>query len=66
MYVTIAPGSTDLPVMHHQYLYAIGTYKYVNGGSFWWRVRDIDYLPSQALGTSATLSTISNNRGGVT
>lgn len=55
----------DLPVLHHQYIYAVGSSNTVSG-SYSFKVRDVDYLPAQALGSSATLSTISNNRGGVT
>ena len=57
----------DLPVLHHQYLYAVASSMTVDtSNNYAFKIRDIDYLPAQALGTTATLSTISNNRGGVT
>ena len=57
----------DLPVLHHQYIYAVGSSSFIDtSNNYHWRVRDVDYLPAQDLGTSATISTISNNRGGVT
>ena len=67
MYVTIAPGSDkDLPVLHHEYLFAAGAntnYRNSNSVDF---IRKVDWLPTQNLADTVTLSTLSNNRGGVT
>jgi hypothetical protein len=44
-----------------------GSYNYVyNGGGYTYETRAVSYLPLQPLATSATFSTISTNRGGVT
>jgi hypothetical protein len=64
----LSPGTTkDLPVYHHEYLFMTGSYNYeYNGGGFTDLIRAVSYLPTQPLATSATFSTISTNRGGVT
>lgn len=66
IYFTIAPGNDkDLPVYHHEYIYAVGVYRH-HLSSYSDIIRQVDYLPTQELADTATLSTISNNRGGVT
>jgi hypothetical protein len=64
----LSPGTTkDLPVYHHEYLFMTGSYNFAyNGGSYAQLTRGVSYLPTQSLATSATFSTISTNRGGVT
>ena len=67
MYVTIAPGADkDLPVFHHEYLWTVGTMNTLRSGSYGSYVRWVDWIPTQNLADTVTLSTISNNRGGVT
>ena len=66
MYLTIAPGNDkDLPVYHHEYIYAVGVYRHYLT-TYTPVIRQVDFLPTQELADTATLSTISNNRGGVT
>jgi hypothetical protein len=67
-YIIISPGTTkDLPVYHHEYLFMSGSYNYNwNGGGYTPVTRGVSFLPTQPLADSATLSTISRNRGGVT
>ena len=68
IYIILAPGTDqDLPVLHHDYIYMSGAYNYnYNGGGWTYQVRALSYLPIQSLASSATFSTISNNRGDVT
>ena len=61
-YITIQSPSPDLPVLHHDYIYAVGTY-YHTGPDYYAAVRDMAYLPAQDLATSVTLSTLTTNRG---
>lgn len=65
-YLTIAPGSdVELPALHHEYIFAVGVHSYYNGG-YGYPIRKVDFLDTQPLATSVTISTITENRGGVT
>jgi hypothetical protein len=55
----------DLPVLHHDYVFAVGVYNYYTTGQNY-LVRKVAYLASQPLTSSVTISTISSNRDGVT
>jgi hypothetical protein len=67
LYIVIAPSGQDLPVADHDYLWMHGVYyeKHASQTNPDYHCRDQDYLPIQDLATSATISTITDNRGSV-
>lgn len=66
IYMTIAPGSNvELPALHHEYIFAVGVNTYYYGAHYY-TVRKAAYLPTQSLSSTFAISTISNNRDGVT
>jgi hypothetical protein len=53
--------------MQHEYIFMNAAYNYnYNGGSWTYQIRKTSYLAVQNLATSATISTLTDNRGGVT
>lgn len=67
LYIIVAPGTQDLPVMHHDYIWMSGTYNYQYSSNGWDdQVRNNAYLPIQSLASSATISTLTNTREAVT
>ena len=63
-YITIQSPNPDLPALHHDYIYAVGTYYYTGAGpSPETYVRGVSYLPTQSLANSVTVSTLTVNRG---
>jgi hypothetical protein len=53
--------------MQHEYIFMNAAYNYNhNGGSWTHQIRKTSYLAVQNLATSATISTLTDNRGAVT
>lgn len=68
LYITIAPdpNNRDLPSFHHDYLFIQGSYSYKYSGTYYARTQGSVTYPAQSLAASATISTLTNNVGGVT
>jgi hypothetical protein len=68
MYITIAPNAatSDLPNLQHDYLFVEGSYSYKTTGSWTTNIyASLEYTP-QDLASSASISTLTNNRGAST
>lgn len=56
----------DLPALHHEYIFATGTYTYhISSHTYLIRGR-VSFLPAQNLADSAAVSFITENRNSVT
>lgn len=66
-YITISSTANfEMPVLHHEYIFATGVYTYNVSASMVYPVGKTAFLPSQPLASTVTISTISSNRDGVT
>ena len=68
IYITFSPytSNSDLPKLENDYIFIQGSYNYRTSGSWNTNIaRSLQYTP-QALASSASITTLSNNRGAIT